>query len=448
MEEHYLTTWWYDFNPRTLFSMMYEESGKVRALLDANIIMKLRDAGMGIKFKNPKEDPRCLLQDWLVDETELCYAPEVFNEINRDEDIRRGQATRDYVNSAFIQALFDTEKKTEIAKELEKILSGSSVNSISDRKQVASCIAAGIPYFITYDEAIIRKKDVIKTTYDVEIYTPQEFLMKIDQLLHREDYSPSLLKGVAFHTVAQQDAADLNASIDYFLQKRLHERKLDFENAVNGCVNEGGKLYTVNFEEQKLAFYGIKDNDESSTIEFLRIAEGAVSASLMCQIVTDKIRECAKQKRKYIVLKEQYLTEEQMEFLMNFGFKQQAQGAFVKEIRNEIVMMESLPWQNLSNEDFVRIEMMYFPLKIRDLDIKTYIIPIRPYWAGQLFDSIISSEDMFGADPEKLWSFENVYYRHTKPVTEVPMARILWYVSGHGDVCSHSLLLVSDKKLS
>ena len=442
MEEHYLTTWWYDFNPRTLFSMMNEESGKVRALLDANIIMKLRDAGMGIEFKNAKEDPRCLLADWLVDETELCYAPEIFNEINRDENIRRGQATRNYVNSAFIQALFDTERKTEIAKELEKTLPGKSVNTISDRKQLASCIAAGIPYFITYDEAVIRKKDVIKATYDVEIYTPQEFLMKIDQLLHREDYSPSLLKGVAFHTVLQQDAANLNASIDYFLQKRLHERKLDFENVVNGCVNEGGKLYTVNFEEQKLAFYGIKDNDESSTIEYLRIAEGAVSASLMCQIVTDKIRECAKQKRKYIILKEQYLTEEQMEFLMNFGFKQQAQGAFVKEIRNEIVMKESLPWPNLSIEDLVRIEMMYFPLKIRDLDIKTYIIPIRPYWAGQLFDSIISSEDMFGADPEKLWSFENVYYRHTKPVTEVPMARILWYVSGHGEMCSHSKSIV------
>ncbi len=442
MEEHYLTTWWYDFNPRTLFSMMYEESGKVRALMDANIIMKLRDAGMGIQFKNAKEDPRCLLQDWLVDETELCYAPEVFNEINRDEDIRRGLATRDYVNSAFIQALFDTEKKTEIAKELEQMLPGRSVNSISDRKQVASCIAAGIPYFITYDEAVIRKKDVIKTTYDVEIYTPQEFLMKIDQLLHREDYSPSLLKGVAFHTVAQQDAADLNASIDYFLQKRQHERKLDFENAVNGCVNEGGKLYTVNIEDQKLAFYGIKDNEDISTIDFLRIAEGAVSASLMCQIVTDKIRECAKKKWKYLVLNEKYLTEEQMEFLMNFGFQQQGQGAFVKEIKNEILNKASLPWDNLSNEDMVRVEMMFFPLKIRDLDIKTYIIPIRPYWAGQLFDSTISSEDMFGANPEKLWSFENVYYRHTKPVTEKTPARILWYVSGHGEICSHSKCIV------
>lgn len=442
LEEHYLTTWWYDFNPRTLFSMMYEESGKVRALLDANIIMKLRDAGMGLKFKNAKEDPRCLLADWLVDETELCFAPEIFNEINRDEDLERGQATRNYVNSAFIQALFDTERKTKIAKELEKILPGKSVNTISDRKQVASCIAASIPYFITYDEAVVKKRDVIKSSYDVEIYTPQEFLMKIDQLLHREDYSPSLLKGVAFHTVSQQDAAGLNANIDYFLQKSQSERKLDFENTVNGCVNEGGKLFTVNFEKQKLAFYGIRDNADVSIIDFLRLAESALSASLMYQIVMDKLRECAKQKRKYIILNEHYLTEEQMEFLMTFGFKQQAQGAFVKEIRNEIVMKDSLPWPNLSNEDLVQVEMMYFPLKIRDLKIKTYIIPIRAYWAGQLFDNTISSEDMFGADPEKLWSFENVYYRHTKPVTEKTPARILWYVSGHGEACSHSKSIV------
>lgn len=442
MEEHYLTTWWYDFNPRTLFSMMYEESGKVRALMDANIIMKLRDAGMGIRFKNAKEDPRCLLQDWLVDETELCFAPEVFNEINRDADLKRGEATRAYVNNAFTQALFDTEKKAKIATELERTITGSSVNTISDRKQVASCIAAGIPYFITYDAAVIKKKEIIKATYDVEIYTPQEFLMKIDQLLHREDYSPSLLKGVAFHTVSQQDAANLNDSIDYFLQKSLSERKLDFENKVNGCVNEGGKLFTVNFQEQKLAFYGVRDSAETSTFEFLRLAESSLCASLMCQIVTDKLRECAKQKRKFIVLKEKYLTEKQMDFLISIGFQQQAQGAFVKEIRNEIVNKAELPWQNLSNEDWVRIEMMFFPLKIRDLDIKTYIIPIWPSWAGQLFDSTISSEDLFGADPEKLWSFENVYYRHTKPVTEMPPARILWYVSGHGETCSHSKAIV------
>ena len=162
----------------------------------------------------------------------------------------------------------------------------------------------------------------------------------------------------------------------------------------------------------------------------------------MCQIVTDKLRECAKQKRKFIVLKEKYLTEKQMDFLISIGFQQQAQGAFVKEIRNEIVNKAELPWQNLSNEDWVRIEMMFFPLKIRDLEIKTYIIPIWPSWAGQLFDNTISSEDLFGADPEKLWSFENVYYRHTKPVTEMPPARILWYVSGHGETCSHSKAIV------
>ena len=442
IEEHYLTTWWYDFNPRTLFSMMYEESSKVRALMDANIIMKLRDAGMDIKFKNAKEEPRCLLQDWLVDETDLCYAPEVFNEINRDKNIKRAQSTRMYVSSAFTQAMFDTEKKSLISKELEVILPGKTVNSVSDRKQVASCIAAGIPYFITYDKAVIKKRDEIKAGYDVEIYTPQEFVLRIDQLLHREDYSPLLLKGVAFHTVSQQDAINLSASIDDFLQKSDSERKLDFENTVNGCVNDGGKLFTVNYQEHKLAFYGIRDSTDTSTFDFLRLTEGALSASLMCQIVTDKMRECAKKKRKFIVIKEKYLLEEQMKFLTNFGFKQQTTGVFVKEIRNEIVTKDDLQLGNLNNDDLVRMEMMFFPLKIRDLNVKTYIIPIRPFWAGQLFDNTISGEDLFGANPEKLWNFENVYYRHTKPITEVVPARILWYVSGAGESCSHSKSIV------
>lgn len=442
LEEHYLTTWWYDFNPRTLFSLMYEDSSKVRALLDANIIIKLRDVGLGKEFKHAKEDPRCLLQDWLVDETELCYAPEVFNEINRDKDIDRALATREYVNSAFIQALFDTEKKTEIAKELEIILPGKTVNTVSDRKQVASCIAAGIPYFITYDEAVIKKRDVIKGTYDVELFTPQEFVMKIDKLLHREDYSPSLLKGVAFHSVSKQDAEDLNASIECFLLKSKSERKLDFENTVNGCVNEGGKLLTVNFQDQKLAFYGIRDSVETSFIDFMRLAESALSPSLMCQIVTDNLRECIKQKRKYLVVKEKYLIDEQVDFLTSLGFQLKVPGVFVKEIRNEIVNKDCLPYENLSNEDWTRIEMMSFPLKIRNLDIKTYIIPIWSSWAGQLFDSTISGEDLFGADPEKLWNFENVYYRHTKPITETVPARILWYVSGHGKRCSHSKCIV------
>ncbi len=58
-----------------------------------------------------------------------------------------------------------------------------------------------------------------------------------------------------------------------------------------------------------------------------------------------------------------------------------------------------------------------------------YIIPIKPFWASQLFDKLAASQMIFGANPEKIWNHENVYYRNIKPVTEKYPARILWYVS-------------------
>ena len=425
---HYLTTWWYPFDQKDLFTLAYEESDKVRAMMDANIIMKLRDAEMENRQPlDPKEDPRCLLADWLVEETDLCYAPEIFNEINRDMDFERRQRTGVFLLS-FTQVPYNVEEQKKTAKELKKILTGSTDNDESDRKQVACCIAAGIPYFITYDAEIIKKKDEIAEWYDLEILTPQEFLMKIDQLLHSEKYAPVLLRGVAWHTMSRLNSKSLRNCVERFRAVRQRERKLDFENAVNDCVNKEGDIYTVCNHGDVVSFSGVSTYKDEARIHFLRVAEGPLCTSLFCQIVTDLLRTCVEEGRKRIVLEDRYLTVEQRNFLLNFGFQTQDE-EFVKEIRNEIVRIADLPWNNLSNQQLLRIENVFFPLKIRDLDIPCYIVPIKPYWAGQLFDSVVSGGQLFGADPSRLWSFENVYYRHTKPITEKAPARILWYES-------------------
>ena len=82
-----------------------------------------------------------------------------------------------------------------------------------------------------------------------------------------------------------------------------------------------------------------------------------------------------------------------------------------------------------NNSQLLNIEKMLFPLKIYDLDIHCYIIPIKAIWAGHLFDYKISSCDFWGAQEKQLWNIENVYFRHKKPITEISPARILWYVS-------------------
>lgn len=103
---------------------------------------------------------------------------------------------------------------------------------------------------------------------------------------------------------------------------------------------------------------------------------------------------------------------------------------------------------NHSDRVLFEVERKLFPLKIKGLNIPTYIIPIQPYWAGQLFDTAIASEDLFGANPTKLWSFENVYYRHTKPIKERFPARVLWYVSGSDKFYSHTKAIIASSYLT
>lgn len=453
LEKHYLTTWWYDFHQRDLFSLSYEENSKVRAMVDVNIIVKLRDAEKGASQLDPKEDPRCLLADWLVEETDLFYAPEVLNEIHRDENLERSRETKLFITGAFAQANADAERVKEIAKELLTILPGNDSNTRSDRKEVASCIVAGIPYFLTFDEDVIKKKQEIKKRFDVEIYKPQEFLLRIDELLHSADYAPVLLRGVAFHSIMRQDAAGLNDAIDAFLLRGRREKKRDFENVVMSCVNAGGEIYTVKTQEQKLAFYGVSTVEDRMNIHFLRLTDETLKGSLLCQIVSNVLQECVKLKRKGITILERHFDDKQKDSLLQMGYLVQKDNSYVKFVRDEVVSLTELSdtlkdaglegqAAPTSAEQMVRMEMMFFPLKIRDLDIPTYIIPIKAYWAGQLFDYMISAEMLFGAMPNKLWSLENVYYRHTRPITEKAPARILWYVSGDGGVDTHRKMIV------
>lgn len=99
---------------------------------------------------------------------------------------------------------------------------------------------------------------------------------------------------------------------------------------------------------------------------------------------------------------------------------------FEKEAINALMNSEDSEIRNIT---LFELEKKLFPLKFSDLNIPCYIIPIKPYWASQLFDKISSNQTLFGSIPEKIWSWENVYYRSVFPVLEMTPGRILWYAS-------------------
>ena len=453
-DEKYLNRWWYDFHQPDLFSS--SSVSKVKALLDMNIIVKLREVDNPDSV-NPLEDPRGLLADWLIDEAELCFAPEAYNEIDRDENHLRAAKTRKFL-SLFTQLQVDVEKQKKVVKDLEKVVKGKSENDVSDRKQIASCIVSQTPYFITYDEGLLNKKEEIENLYSIQIYNPQEFILQIDQLLHGEDYLPNQLKGVHSDSISKLSPRELSICVERFWMQKKGEEKQSFNALVYGIVNKnGGHLYVQKRYGEDVAFYGICEKSDSVEIELLRIYTGDLCSALFFQIISEILKINLKKKKSQIIFKEKYITEEQKDILYRFGFVLQNDN-YVKCICNEViskenafsVIQQSYPsvMQKHDNRVLFEVERKLFPLKIRGLEIPAYIIPIKPYWAGQLFDIAIANEDLFGANPDKLWSFENVYYRHTKPIREKFPARILWYVSGQSKCFTHTKSIVASSYLT
>ena len=74
------------------------------------------------------------------------------------------------------------------------------------------------------------------------------------------------------------------------------------------------------------------------------------------------------------------------------------------------------------------LEKGLWPLKIRELNIPTFIVPIRPEWAMHLFDEDIAKQDLFGGEPSLILNAENIYYRASVPKVLTAPGRILWYV--------------------
>lgn len=432
IEENYLNIWWYDFNQPDLFSTATVAT-KIQVLLDSNIILKLRDKNAK---HEPSQDPRALLDDWLADEIDYYYAPEILNEINRDKNKERIQQTRNFLNN-FTEARANVENVKSIANELVAYLPGNTENHRSDRIQLATAIVRGIPYFVTFDTGMLDRKDEIEELYSTSIYSPQELILAVDQLLNRADYSPSTISGVSFHSISKVTSQELSTLIDIFLNKATGEKKHSFNNIV---LNYLSGLNVIKDGDKPIAFYAHQYLDSELVIPFLRLSETKHKQTLFMHLMSDFVNKAIKMEFRSVSLGESYLNEYQEAVLRRVGFDNDDSG-WRKTVHNRMCCVSELTSldsrYNIDsfpveiNRDIIlaEIERKMFPLKFSDLNVPIYIIPIKAYWAGQLFDHHISGSTLFGANPEKLWNIENVYYRNTKPLTEIAPARILWYVS-------------------
>lgn len=450
-EENYLVKWFFDFGNQDLFSSIHISDSKFNVLLDANIIIKLRD----IKDEDINEI-QALKADWLDDEVEFFYAQEMLNEINRDKDKSRADSTRKFITK-FKEARFIPNERDIILNKLEKLNSRTSINDISDKVQLSECIASNIDCFVTTDNQILSIADKLYEIYSVKILSPSELILYIDQLKNKTNYNSVRLAGANYETKTIE-SSDINYLSNLFLSKEFDEKKHEFNEKLSSVIGKIKNSYIRIVKDNQdiiLGFVAGTFTKNTFLITILRTKKIKISYILFYQLLTDIITYASENNINEIILDDKCLHEFQKEIIGSFLFEKinnQYHKISIKGIiqtseifNNEIIVSNNVDL-SIFKEKFgtlksheremlkLQLERKFWPLKLKDLEIPTYIIPIKRHWASQLFDYYQADQTLFGAKAELVWQKENVYYRNVMPVSEKFPARILWYVSSENKV--------------
>ncbi len=95
--------------------------------------------------------------------------------------------------------------------------------------------------------------------------------------------------------------------------------------------------------------------------------------------------------------------------------------------------------------DCYQHERLLYPVKVKELNLPCYIIPIRAEWAAYLFEENLQAQklEIFPDKVEIMLNRQNVYYRSAKPKKLDYPSRIIWYISqrksdiGYLSACSY-----------
>ena len=428
--------WWKNSMCQDLFATVDDDSDVANAVLDMNVLINLKANDSTVLH---------LLNDSLVGEVDFFVSLESLNEIDRHEEESVRNEVRNYVNE-FHQLDFHEKLFNHYVKELKDLLSNITDQEISDIKQLAQTLAAGKGIFITADEGLLAKATALYEIYGVRIFDPSGLWSYLDENAHAERYQPVRLSGTSIE-LKKVKAHEIQSIGTAF--KHPNERRSDLLSTLRRLVEDvdSSEVLLICAGKFMLAVVAITDvSQDESEINVFRVLDSELTFTLSAQLLDFVLKRQAGLKASNLWVMDTYSSLAE-EIARAFGFNE-VNGSQFKFLKFGEVSIDNLPsylnqqlslnnladvklkdLSGVNEREALTLEKTMWPLKITDLDVPIYVVPIRAHWAMQLFDEEIASEDMFGPEPRLAFNFENVYYSASKMAIKAP-GRIVWYVSG------------------
>jgi len=445
-----LTHYWYDHNHPSILTLIDKkkiESKTMEAVIDTNIFVFL--------FENPDHP---LLADWLLEDLALCVTPELYNEINRDD---RGNRRREMLRYARSFPKI-TANETEVQQVFELVRpyfpEQLRIQDKSDIKQIAYTIASGADFFVTRDRRLVEQLgNVLLNDFGLSIVADDDLIIYIDEFLKEVTYQPQRLAGSPIYIKrVSSRQSDFLAEV---FHRQTGEKKSIFRAKLSKYLAYPNKyktlVVTVSKQEPLALIILHQKSSHMVEIPLMRTVEGPLSSSLESEVLSWATEQAVNEGKilvlvtddNFIARNKQVLEENSFTICKKGGIKINLKGIYsVSEIESFLKKdgtyketakpaIDEIK-QKLTDaitigtpQKWIEVEQSLWPAKIANIDIPTFVIPIQPTWAIDLFDYELGKRTLFGSDPSLIFRMENIYYRSAN--TRLPSApsRVLWYIS-------------------
>jgi hypothetical protein len=451
-EQKPITVWWLNYGHPNLFTFTDTQrlSRKLHITIDANVLIDLDAPSTAEEAFESK-----MLIDWFADEIEICLTEEIRVEIDRCADkSKRSASSKRLKQFKVVPDNFPLfEKNYSLLRPL--FSENLTDNDESDLRHLSRTITAGINLFVTRDENLLKKSDATEDRVGLVILTPSRLVLYMDEMMRQTDYQPARVSGSGIHQ-KRVSHNQIDELYNYFLPT-TKGAKSEFKQLITQCIVDKKEIQITLHDAQPITLFAYSVSGTILDLSIVRVYErSAVSGTVIRHKLMELILNGIQSPISIIKVSEPYISEIVKNAFSDCGFINALSNWFKINL-NGLYTQDSLSLafskiKKSSSIDFyikdtlgknleilssvrepqvlIESERLFFPLKLVDLDIPCFIVPITPGWAMQLFDHGLARQDLVGGREDRLLlNFENAYYRsaHSKILTAP--ARILWYVS-------------------
>lgn len=445
VDGHPLTTWWRDFGHPTLFTQSLTDDDRISAAMDTNIVIDLMEDREG------SAESAGLLADWVLDHARLFITKEVRNELHSSGDVDKRALARDHL------ARFDPHDGAATDwQEAERALLAALENKPAgdhdarDVRHVARAHAAGAAALITQDlEAIAKIAHVARRTLGITLETPGEFVRRLWEQAGN-GYQPVQIHNTNFR--AEPVAADqVRELARVFLDHSQGERLRGLDASLRELVAHPEEWHVevvMGSEQHPVGLAARSISTDRLQVPILRTA-GPERATIARQLVHLQ-REHALAAGRTEICVADAVHPSVATALRTESFVQTQDGwvgATVPLLGDADDAARELSGlaldaaleagkaarkldEGASADEIAQIEDRFWPMKVFGGALPTFLVPIEPHYAQDLFDTALSEATLLTRPASLGLSREHVYFR--SPLAAGGMrtpARLLWYVT-------------------